>query len=221
MARTTMQQRMLSALIPADLAEDPQRWQQQKSARTRQKLVEAGMTCLLEGGYAGLTTHKVSALTGVSRGAMQHHFPARLDLVAAVVEHVFFTRMRRFLDDYLAHAAGADEDSLVEIATAAHWRSVQTPEYAAYVELAVAARTDADLREHFEPAACRFDQVWVSEMIESFPQWRDQWETMKLANDFVFCAHMGMSLHNSVIGPERIERINALVSQVLRQLYRR
>ena len=68
MARTTMQQRMLSALIPADLAEDPQRWQQQKSARTRQKLIEAGIACLLEGGYAGLTTHKVSARTGVSRG---------------------------------------------------------------------------------------------------------------------------------------------------------
>lgn len=220
MARSTMQQRMLGALIPADLASDPQGRQQQKSTRTRLRLIEGGMACLLEGGYAGLTTHKVAAHTGVSRGAMQHHFPTRVALVAAVVEHVFYARMRLFLEDYLAEIAKLSDDSPVEVATAAHWRSVQTREYAAYVELAVAARSDSELHMHFEPAARRYDQVWVSEMIESFPQWRDRWDAMKLANDLVVAAHMGMSLQGSVLGEERIGRLNALISQVLAGLYR-
>ncbi|WP_227711386.1 TetR/AcrR family transcriptional regulator [Novosphingobium ovatum] len=210
---------MLRALIPADLAADPQSWQQQKSARTRLQLIEAGIDCLLEGGYAGLTTHKAAARAGVSRGAMQHHFTTRMTLVAAVVDHVFYARMRLFLEDYLGQISEAGEEQLVAIATQAHWRSVQTREYAAYLELAVAARSDAELLEHFGPAARRYDQVWVAEMIESFPQWRDHWEEMKLANDLAVAAHMGMSIMGDVLGPERIARLNQLIAQVLKGLY--
>ncbi|BEV01601.1 TetR/AcrR family transcriptional regulator [Novosphingobium olei] len=220
MARTTMQQRMLGALRPADLEGEPERWQQQKSTRTRLRIIEAAIACLLEGGYVGLTTHRIAARIGISRGAMQHHFPARADLVAAVVEHVFYARMRLFLDDYLSGMAKAGEDNLVEIATQAHWRSVQSPEYAAYVELAVAARSDEALREVFEPAARRYDEVWVSEMIESFPQWRARWEAMKLASDLVTCAHMGMLLQRPTFGEARIEQLNTLIWDVLRGLYK-
>lgn len=215
-----MQQRMLGALRPADLDAEPERWQQQKSTRTRLRIVQAAIACLLEGGYAGLTTHRIAARIEISRGAMQHHFPARADLVAAVVEHVFYARMRLFLEDYLSGISSAGEENLVEIATQAHWRSVQSEEYAAYVELAVAARSDDALREVFEPAARRYDEVWVSEMIESFPQWRARWEAMKRASDLVTCAHMGMLLHRPTFGEARIEQLNALISDVVRGLYR-
>lgn len=215
-----MQKRMLAAMLPAGSSAEPARWQQQKSARTRQRLIEAAIDCLVEGGYSGLTTQRVAERTGVSRGAMHHHFSTRLDMVTAVIDCVFYERMRLFLDDYLGEVARGGEDELVEIATAAHWRSVQTREYAAYLELAVAARTDPELHQFFEPAARRYDDVWTSEMIESFPQWRSQWETMKLANDFVIATHMGMLLQGPVMGPERIGQINALLSRVLVRLYK-
>lgn len=214
-----MQKRMLAAMLPAGPSGKPARWQQQKSARTRQRLIEAAIDCLVEGGYSGLTTQQVAERTGVSRGAMHHHFPTRLDMVTAVIDRVFYERMRLFLDDYLAHIAQGEESELVEIATTAHWRSVQTREYAAYLELAVAARTDAELHQFFEPAARRYDEVWTSEMIESFPQWRSQWEAMKLANDIVTAAHMGMLLQGPVMGDERIGQINGLLSRVVRNLY--
>lgn len=214
-----MQKRMLAAMLPAGVTGEPVRWQQQKSARTRQRLIDAAIDCLVEGGYSGLTTQQVAERTGVSRGAMHHHFATRIDMVTAVIDHVFYERMRLFLEDYLAEVGRGGEDKLVEIATAAHWRSVQTREYAAYLELAVAARTDAELHQFFEPAARRYDDVWTSEMIESFPQWRSQWEAMKLANDFVIAAHMGMLLQGPVMGAERIGQINALISRVLVGLY--
>jgi hypothetical protein len=108
----------------------------------------------------------------------------------------------------------------VAIASAAHWRSVQTREYAAYLELAVAARTDPELDAVFAPAARRYDQVWISEMIESFPFWRDQWEAMKQANDFVIAAHMGMLIQRPVLGEARTEQVNRLVAQFASTLYR-
>lgn len=216
---TTMQQRMLDAMLPADLAAEPERWQQRKSVRTRVRLVEAAIDCLVEEGYAGLTTQKVAERTGSSRGAMHHHFATRMDLAAAVVEHVFYRRMQAFLDDYLAAVAGARDESLFEISTEAYWRSVQTRDYAAYVELAVAARSDSDLERVFLPAAQRFDAVWISEMIESFPQWQARWETMKLVSDFVVTAHMGLMLNLPVIGAKRAALVRRLVARVVALLH--
>ncbi|MDF8335337.1 TetR/AcrR family transcriptional regulator [Novosphingobium cyanobacteriorum] len=216
---STMQKRMLKAMMPSGMGERPARWQQQKSARTRLRLIEAAIDCLVEGGYAGLTTQAVAERTGVSRGAMHHHFPTRMELVAAVVEHVFYERMRLFLEDYLGEMARGAQGELVEVAAAAHWRSVQTREYAAYLEMAVAARSDAELNGFFEPVARRYDEVWTAEMIESFPQWRDQWETMKLASDFVTVAHMGLLLQRPVMGEARIAAIHALIARVLGGLY--
>ena len=217
---TTTQERMLAALRPADLAEAPARWQQQKSVRTRMRLVEAAIDSLVEGGYPGLTTQAVAERTGSSRGAMHHHFPARLDLVSAVIDHVFYERMRLYLSDHLQGLAGKDHLDIVAIATAAHWRSVQTREYAAYLELAVAARTDAELDLIFAPAARRYDEVWISEMSEAFPFWRDRWTQMLRVNDFVIAAHMGLLLQRSVVGHERTEQVGALVIEFARSLYR-
>jgi AcrR family transcriptional regulator len=216
---STTQERMLAALRPADLAEQPARWQQQKSVRTRMRLVEAAIDSLVEGGYPGLTTQAVAERTGASRGAMHHHFPARMDMVAAVIDHVFYARMRLYLGDYLKDLAGRDNADVVAIATAAHWRSVQTREYAAYLELAVAARTNPELDLMFAPAARRYDEVWVSEMTGTFPFWRDQWEAMLQANDFVIAAHMGMLIQRSVMGEARTGALSGLVARFAASLY--
>lgn len=214
-----MKTRMLHAMLPSGRGEEPARWQQQKSARTRQRLVEAAIDCLVEGGYSKLTTQAVAERTKASRGAMHHHFPTRMDLVTAVVEQVFYERMRLFLEDYLSELAHGSDADLLAIASAAHWRSVQTREYAAYLELAVAARTDQELNQFFGPVAQRYDEVWTAEMIESFPQWRDQWERMKLASDFVNVLHMGLLLQQPVYGDGRTKRIQVLTNEVLRQIY--
>lgn len=207
---------------PAHAGEEPARWQQRKSAQTRLKLVEAAVDCLVENGYVGLTTAAVAERGAVSRGAMHHHFATRLELVSAVIEHVFYRRMQAFLDDYFAAAPGLAGEALLEMACDLHWRSVRTHEYAAYLELAVAARTDAELEKSFTPAARRYDQIWTSEMIEAFPQWAAHWEAMKLANDFTIAAHMGLLLQQPVLGADgRGERIRLLIGKVVRSLYRK
>lgn len=219
MPGSTMQKRMLAAMRPTPLADEPVRWQQRKSAQTRLKMLEAAVDCLVSGGYAGLTTAQVAERAAVSRGAMHHHFATRIELVAAVVDHIFYQRIRLFLDDYLAAMAQRGDEELIDLATQAHWRSVQTREYAAYLELAVAARTDPELDAAFEPAARRYDEVWTAEMIESFPQWQDQWRAMKLGSDFAIAVHSGLLMHRPVFGPERIEQVLKLTIATVRGLY--
>lgn len=204
---------------PGVSTETPPRWQQQKSAQTRLRMLEAATDCLVENGYAGLLTSHVAERAGVSRGAMHHHFATRMDLVSALVEHIFYQRMRGFLGAYYEAMADSPEAVPVELASTLHWQSVQTREYAAYVELAVAARTDAELDLHFAPAARRFDEVWIAEMVEAFPQWHAHWDAMKLGNDFTIAAHMGLLLQRSVLGTERTDRVRSLITRVLGSLY--
>jgi len=174
----------------------------------------------VEGGYVGLSTSAVAERCGLSRGAMHHHFPTRIDLVSAVAEHVLYARMHRFLDDYFTALNAQDSEFSVGLAAEIHWRSLHTREYAAYVQFVVAARSDPELAAQFDPIARHFDEVWSSEMIEAFPQWRRHWDAMKLASDFTYAAHLGMLLHEPVFGTDdRMERLRVLVTKVVEDIY--
>lgn len=224
MKAQALQDRMLSALMPelhARLPDSgaPGKWQQRKSALMRDRLVSAAIDCLVDSGYPGLTTAAVASACEVSRGAMHHHFQTRMELVSAVVDHVVYHRMRTFLADYFDTVARRTDEPMIELACDAHWRSVQTRDYAAWLELALAARTDAELATIFEPAARRYDAVWTSEMIEAFPQWRDDWENLKLAHDFTSAMHAGMLLHQPIFASaERIDRLRRFAARTMQRL---
>ena len=46
------------------------------------------MECLAELGWSGTSTTEVARRAGVSRGAQQHHYPTKMLLVAAALEHL-------------------------------------------------------------------------------------------------------------------------------------
>ena len=218
----TIRDRVLTALRPGHDDDAPAKWQQRKSAQMRERLILAAVDALVEHGYGGLTTATVAARSGVSRGAMHHHFATRLDMVSALVGHVVYHRMRGFLADYVEQVEQRSGEPLIEIACEAHWRSVQTRDYAAWLELAIAARTDGELAAIFDPAARRYDAVWTAEMIEAFPQWRDHWDLLKLAHDFISAVHMGMVLHAPVFGgSDRMETLRRFAARTMQELYER
>ena len=121
--------------------------QAERSRAMRERLMEATIECLAELGWARTTTTVVSRRAGVSRGAQLHHFPAKLDLVLASVEHLTDRRrdeMTRAADDL--PAAGRTR-AVLEILSE-HFTS---PVFAAALELWVAARTDDELRASVAP----------------------------------------------------------------------
>ncbi len=210
--------RSLVAMKPATLAAPGAGHQERKSAGMRTVILEATVDCLVAHGYAGLSTQKVLALAKVSRGAMHHHFATKLQLVAATIEYTFYRRMQRFLEDM--DAVAADGRDPVIAAAELHWQSVQTREYAAYLELAVAARTDAELARYFLPAARRYDRVWAQEMIRAFPVWANRVDKLLLANDFAVAAHMGLLLSKPVFqNDDRLGEVRRLIARVIGELH--
>jgi AcrR family transcriptional regulator len=128
------------------------RTQQERSAAMRKRLLDATVECLVRHGYAGTTTTRVTELAGVTRGAQVHHFPTRADLVAAAVHHLAAKRTELAFQKLDSVRLAADPlDAALDLL----WEINQGPVLHATVEMWVAARTDAHLREQVaevEPA---------------------------------------------------------------------
>jgi AcrR family transcriptional regulator len=58
----------------------------ERAAETRQRLIESARRLFSAHGYAGTGTEAILAETGLTRGAMYHHFRNKEDLFAAVCE---------------------------------------------------------------------------------------------------------------------------------------
>ena len=67
--------------------------QQDRSRLTRARLLESAVSCLAELGWSGATVAVVAEHAGVSRGATQHYFPTREDLLTAALEHMAEVRL--------------------------------------------------------------------------------------------------------------------------------
>jgi AcrR family transcriptional regulator len=200
----------------ADKETAPESWQSRKSALMRERILEAAVDWLVERGYAGFSVLALAEQAGVSRGALQHHFPTKSDLVSAVIDHVVDRRIARFLTDFRASATIVDDQP--QQATAMYWDSVQSRDYAAYLELLVAARTDAELRDCFVPGAVRYDRVWTQEVAGSFPQWEGNEDRLQVASDFVAATHLGLLLMSTMPGQRR-DNVLALVEKIVIDLY--
>src|SRR5439155_19309262 len=64
------------------------RTQEERSAATREALMDATIDCLVDYGYAGTTTTRVAARARLSRGAQMHHFQRKAPLVVAAPLHL-------------------------------------------------------------------------------------------------------------------------------------
>ena len=122
----------------------PRRTQRERSAETQGRLLDATVSCLVDLGYTGTTTTEVAQRAGVSRGAQLHHFPTKAQLVTRAIEHLAYG----FAKQLRGEAVGLTTDATrVADATRLLWNCFAGPLGLAALELRVAARTDAELRQ--------------------------------------------------------------------------
>ena len=130
----------------------------------RARLLDATIDSLIDLGYSATTTTVIADRAGVSRGAQLHHFPTKAELVAAAVEH-----LAQKLGHELRRDAGKVRQANLDISDVidALWARYQSPLFSAWLELAVAARTDDDLRDALVPVEQRLRTAmrdWVNHL---------------------------------------------------------
>jgi len=129
--------------------------QDERSAETRRRLLDATVACLVERGYAGTTTTEIASRAGVSRGAQLHHFPKKDELVVSALEHVFELRLSE-MSAAVAEPPSGNRAHRMAVLIDAMWPLFKGPTFCAWLELVVASRTDPALNEAVRVASVRF-----------------------------------------------------------------
>ncbi len=140
------------------------RTQAERSATTQAALLDATVSCLVAHGYQGTTTAAICRQAGVSRGAQLHHFPTKAALLMASVEVLCDRRLQEF-SALVAASAG---DARIDAAFEQLWQVCAGSTLSAWVELAVAARSDPELRAHMNAVCARLEDDAVATLRSLF-----------------------------------------------------
>lgn len=147
------------------------RTQDQRSTETRRLLLAATVQMLMEVGYANTSTAGIAKRAGVSRGAQTHHYPSKMSLIVAATEEMFVN----FASGLEALAADLRSGALTHDAFFdAVWVEVREGDwFYSSLEIIVAARGDADLRQQLAPLILdlheRLEAIWSRTFVAKHP----------------------------------------------------
>lgn len=125
------------------------RARQDRAERTRAAILAGAVDCLVRYGFSGTTMERIQQQSGVSRGALTHHFGSMTELLVAAVESI-------------AEQYGADLERAIEqdqnadpldVVIASLHGMLHRPVYLAGLELWAAARTDPVLQAALSTSA--------------------------------------------------------------------
>jgi AcrR family transcriptional regulator len=136
-------------------ARRPRRTQEDRSAQMRARLLEAAIDSLYRHGYSATTTTAVCEAAGVSRGAMLHHFPTRIDLMLYVVRAVYEDEVAQYCKA-LADVPDRRERELM--LPQLLWDVLGQPSGVAVLEIIQASRSDPELSARLRPVQIEIER---------------------------------------------------------------
>ncbi len=182
----------------------PRLTQDEKTAETRRRLLDAAIDCLIERGYANTTTSEVAERAGLSRGAQLYHFPRKEELLTSAVEHLF---QLMFFDMKDKVSQLTNESDRRATAIDLLWEIANGRFMTAWVELLVASRTDAYLREAVSAANDRSAEYIGQSFKELFPQPDGAGAEYEIIPQMVCLLLQGMALEGMTLNMELTTRI--------------
>jgi AcrR family transcriptional regulator len=132
------------------------RSQAERREETSGRAIDAAITCLYRDGYSATTTISVAKEAGISRGALLHHFPTKVDLILAVALEVVRRSQEKRRRIIMAEPRGLPRFAAI---TDASWITQQDPEAMTLLEILMASRGDAELARRL-PAVVETLESW-------------------------------------------------------------
>jgi AcrR family transcriptional regulator len=133
------------------------RTQEERSAATVAKLIDATIEAVVDVGYAGATTREICDRAGVSQGGLFRHFPTRRDLIVATLEHIYVVRSADFARILEPDLGGESAKRIAEQLRRIR-DFVRDPINMVFLEVVMASRTEPDLLAVVAPLLQRADQ---------------------------------------------------------------
>src|SRR5215203_1034966 len=152
------------------------RTQLERRNETLAAILEASISLLAEKGYAGFSASRVAAQAGISRGAQEHYFPKKKDLVVAATRHAMREAVEHAQSLALNAARSTDHISQF-LADSEHF--FFRPILRAMIEVMIAARSEAALARIVHPividARHTLNGIWIETLrTAGYPRERAQ-----------------------------------------------
>ncbi len=143
-------------------ARQPRMTQQERSARARVSLIEAAIQSICAKGFALTTMADIASLAGLTRGAIQHHFEGRDELVLAIL-HEVESRIVESFSDVLIDGDLELEQRVSRLID--HLGEVGMSEaYLAVVDIWISTRSEPGLRDAVRDSVLRasasYRELW-------------------------------------------------------------
>lgn len=177
-----------------EAAQRSHRTQAERTQQTRGLLLDATVSCLVDLGYSRTSVNEICKRAGVSRGAQQHHFATKADLMAQAIEHLARKLAAGLVEDHNAYE-GTDR---IGKAIENLWQAYSGDLSTAALELWVAARTDPELRAAMQPVDRALGRSTMRIYAESAGEQLDDdrkqtlfWMTVNLTRGLALEAELG------------------------------
>ena len=182
----------------------PRLTQDEKTAETRRRLLDAAIVCLVDRGYANTTTSEIAERAGLSRGAQLYHFPKKEELLTSALEHLFELKFGEIKEKV---SRLTNENDRRATAIDMLWEISNSRTTTAWIELAVASRTDAYLQESVSAANARIEELINRSFEELFPRPEGASPFYELIPHIMCLILEGMALEGMTLNSELTTKI--------------
>jgi len=202
------------------IEKSPPRTQEQRSAETRKKLIDAVVDLITEQGFASVTTLRVADRAGVSRGAMQHHFTTRSDLLLAVVDGIW-ARMHEPQPPHptAENSLEAHVDAMVD----RYWQSFADFLFSAVIDIWMGSRAEPELFMRINAHLQNVFSESASHWKEYFAEFEIPSERLMLAHEMLRSTIRGLALrrvfgetNNSTITKPEVDAVRGFILATLK-----
>ncbi|GAB2537966.1 TetR/AcrR family transcriptional regulator [Rhodanobacter koreensis] len=142
------------------------RTQAERSAATRAEILKATVHSLFTHGYAATTTLLVAKEAKVSRGAMLHHFPTKVDLMLFVVQAVYDEEIELYRTRLAEIGDPLQRRSMFPRIV---WDVLSRPPGVAVLEILQGSRSDSVLAKKLAPLQAKIERDSIDRIEELVP----------------------------------------------------
>ncbi len=182
------------------------RTQSERSARTREKVIQAVVDCIVEEGLASTTAARIAQRSGVTWGAIVHQFGDKDSVLLAAVERSF-DNLSKSLHDSAATAPKSPR-ARVDLLVDETWKRLNAPSFRAFLEIVLNSRPSADggLKSRQEDVVVTTTkQIWT----DLFGEFEVDAKTIDTVRKLTFATLLGMAIQG-MLGPRKPRFSNEL-----------
>ena len=140
------------------------RTQAERTAETREALLDATIRLLHRKGYGGATTELIADEAGMTRGALNHHFKSRAHLMAEVIRTVYEREQHAYQEMAAQNGRGAQLADWPDML----WTVLSKPSGLAVLEILQASRSDAELAALVAPMQAAVERMSLAAIDAQF-----------------------------------------------------